>query len=95
MTIRRAEPHDAEAISATLRAAFAEFEPLYTRAAFNATTPSTEQIAERFAEGPIWIAEVADTVVGTVAAVPLGTELYIRSMAVRPTARGLASARDS
>jgi ribosomal protein S18 acetylase RimI-like enzyme len=88
MTIRRAEPHDAEAISATLRAAFAEFEPLYTPAAFNATTPSTEQIAERFAEGPTWIAEVADSVVGTVAAVPLGTELYIRSMAVRPTARG-------
>jgi ribosomal protein S18 acetylase RimI-like enzyme len=88
MTIRRAELYDAEAISATLRAAFAEFEPLYTRAAFNATTPTTEQIAERFAEGPIWIAELRDAVVGTVAAVPQGTELYIRSMAVRPTARG-------
>jgi GNAT superfamily N-acetyltransferase len=88
MTIRLAELHDAEAISATLRAAFAEFEPLYTPAAFSATTPTTEQIAERFAEGPIWIAELADAIVGTVAAVAQGTDLYIRSMAVRPAARG-------
>ena len=88
MSIRLAEEHDAEAISATLQAAFAEFETLYTPAAFSATTPTTDQIAERFAEGPIWIAELADTILGTVATVPQGTELYIRSMAVRPEARG-------
>lgn len=88
MTIRLAEEHDAEGISATLRAAFAEFKTLYTPPAFSATTPTAEQIAERFAEGPIWIAELADTIVGTVATVPMGTELYIRSMAVRPSARG-------
>jgi putative acetyltransferase len=88
MTIRLAEEHDAEAISAALRAAFAEFETLYTPTAFSATTPTTDQIAERFAEGPIWIAELADMVVGTVATVPQGTDLYIRSMAVRPEARG-------
>jgi hypothetical protein len=61
MTIRLAEEHDAETISATLQAAFAEFEALYTPAAFSATTPTTDQILERFVEGPIWIAEVADT----------------------------------
>jgi putative acetyltransferase len=88
MTIRLAMEHDAEAISATLQAAFAEFEILYTPAAFSATTPTTDQIAERFAEGPIWIADLADTILGTVATVPQGTELYIRSMAVRPEARG-------
>jgi putative acetyltransferase len=88
MTIRLAEEHDAEAISATLRAAFAEFETLYTPAAFSATTPTTGQIGERFAEGPIWIAELADTIVGTVATVPQDTDLYIRSMAVHPGARG-------
>jgi putative acetyltransferase len=88
MTIRLAEEHDAEGISATLRAAFAEFKTLYTPPAFSATTPSADQIAERFAEGPIWIAELADTIVGTVATVPKGSELYIRSMAVRPSARG-------
>ena len=88
MTIRLAELHDAGAISDTLRAAFAEFEPLYTPAAFRATTPTTDQITERFTEGPIWIAELADAVVGTVTAVPQGTDLYIRSMAARPAARG-------
>jgi ribosomal protein S18 acetylase RimI-like enzyme len=88
MTIRLAEEHDAEAISTTLRAAFAEFETLYTPSAFSATTPSKDQIAERFADGPIWIAELAGTIVGTVAAVPKGTELYIRSMAILPDARG-------
>ena len=88
MTIRLAEEPDAEGISATLGAAFAEFETLYTPAAFSATTPTTDRIAERFAEGPIWIAELADMIVGTVATVPQGSELYIRSMAVRPGARG-------
>jgi ribosomal protein S18 acetylase RimI-like enzyme len=89
MTIRLAEKHDAEAISVTLRAAFAEFQTLYTPAAFSATTPTTDQIAERFAEGPTWIAESADMIVGTIATVRQGSELYIRSMAVRPEARGL------
>ena len=88
VTIRLAKPNDAEAIAATLRAAFAEFEQLYTPAAFSATTPAVAQIGGRFAEGPIWIAELEDTVVGTIAAVPHGLELYIRSMAVRPAARG-------
>lgn len=88
MTIRLAELGDAEAISATLRAAFAEFEPLYTAAAFAATTPTKDQIEERFGEGPIWVAELTGTIIGTVAAVPRGTELYIRSMAVRPASQG-------
>jgi len=82
-TVRLAEPHDAEVIAATLRAAFAEFQQLYTPAAFRATTPGAKQIAERFAEGPIWIAELAGKAVGTVAAVPRSLELYIRSMFFR------------
>jgi len=88
MTIRLARIRDAEAISATLREAFAEFESLYTPAGFSATTPSKEQIEARFGEGPIWVAELAGKLVGTIAAVPRGTELYIRSMAVLPAARG-------
>jgi ribosomal protein S18 acetylase RimI-like enzyme len=88
MTIRIAGPGDAEAIATTLREAFAEFEPLYTPAAFRATTPPKEQIAERFAEGPIWVAELEGAIVGTVAAVPHCTELYIRSLAVSPRAQG-------
>jgi ribosomal protein S18 acetylase RimI-like enzyme len=88
MSIRLASCSDAEAISAILWDAFAEFEPLYTPAGFSATTPSKEQIAARFAEGPIWVADLGGELVGTVAAVPRGPELYIRSMAVRPAARG-------
>ena len=86
--LRSADASDASAISATLREAFAEFEALYTPAAFRATTPTTDQIRTRMAEGPVWVAERDGRVVGTVAAVPRNGELYIRSMAVRPAVRG-------
>jgi hypothetical protein len=94
MTIRLAGEHDAEAISATLRAAFAEFETLYTSAAFSATTPTTDHIAERFAEGPIWTAELANIIVGTVATVPkaanstFGEWLCARGLEDQASARG-------
>jgi GNAT superfamily N-acetyltransferase len=88
LTIRLAELHHATAIAVTLQAAFAEFQQLYTPAGFSATTPTANQIAERFTEGPIWVAEIGNTVVGTISAVPHGLELYIRSMAVRPASRG-------
>jgi ribosomal protein S18 acetylase RimI-like enzyme len=88
MIIRRAEVRDALAISATLRAAFTRFEPLYTPAGFRVATPSPEEIAERFTEGPIWIAELDGKVIGTVSAVSQGSDLYIRSMAVHPSAGG-------
>ena len=39
-------------------------------------------------EGPVWVAVRDRRVVGTVAAVPRGPELYVRSMAVVPSARG-------
>ena len=75
-------------IAEVLRVAFSEFEPLYTAAAFQATTPSAEEVAGRFVEGPIWIARDAETVIGTVSAVPREDAIYIRSMAVLPSARG-------
>jgi ribosomal protein S18 acetylase RimI-like enzyme len=86
--LRNADASDASAISATLREAFAEFEALYTPAAFRATTPAADQIRARMAEGPVWVAERDGQVVGTVSAVARGGELYIRSMAVLPAARG-------
>jgi len=88
VTIRFAKPNDAEAIAALLRSAFAEFEWLYTPAAFKATTPSADEIVERFAEGPIWIAELAGAIVGTVSAILQTFEVYIQSMAVSPSLRG-------
>src|SRR5712691_11842379 len=86
--LRNADASDAGAISATLREAFAEFEALYTPAAFWATTPTTDQIQARMAEGPVWVAERDGLVISTVSAIPRGSELYIRGMAVLPIARG-------
>jgi len=87
LRIRRARRSDAPAIASVLRASFAEYESLYTRAAFAATTPTTEEIARRLGEGPTWIALLHRTLVGTVSAVPRGEALYVRSMAVVPEVR--------
>jgi len=86
--VRRAARSDAPAIALVLQAAFAEYASLYTRAAFAATTPPTEEIARRLGEGPTWIALLHRTVVGTVSAVSRGEALYVRSMAVAPEVRG-------
>jgi ribosomal protein S18 acetylase RimI-like enzyme len=88
VSLRLARSSDAGAIAATLRAAFAAFEGLYTPPAFAATTPTPEQVAGRFDEGPIWLAEGNGLVLGTVSVVTRRGELYIRSMAVHPAARG-------
>jgi putative acetyltransferase len=86
--IRDASPADAEAIASLLKAAFKEFQPLYTPEGFRATIPTAEEIQPRFAEGPIWIAEQDGNIVGTISVVPKSEGLYIRSMAVHPEARG-------
>jgi putative acetyltransferase len=86
--VRSASPEDAPAIASVLVAAFAEFEPAYTAQALAATTPTSEQISLRWNEGPVWVAVHDGAIVGTVAAVPKGERLYVRSMAVLPSARG-------
>ncbi len=86
--MRLAELKDAEAVSATLTAAFASFEALYTPQGFQATTPTPHQVVARFQEGPIWLAEEDGRVLGTVSLVPRADELYVRSMAVLPEAQG-------
>lgn len=90
--IRRASPSDAEQIAGVLLAAFSEFEALYTPSGFSATTPSPSEIIRRLVEGPTWIAQEGETVVGTVSALNRGEEVYIRSMAVLPTERGRGTA---
>lgn len=79
---------DAAAISSLLLSAFLEFEHLYTPGGFRATTPAGAEIEPRFAEGPIWVAELDGVIVGTVSVVLRGEGLYIRSMAVHPGVRG-------
>lgn len=86
--IRLAVPGDAPAIASVLHDSFVEYESAYTPGAFAATTPTSRQIGNRMGEGPVWVALHNNAVVGTVSALPKGEELYIRSMAVLPTARG-------
>ena len=86
--VRAAVPEDAPAIVAVLAAAFAEYEPAYTPQALAATTPTSDQLRQRFNEGPVWVALLDGAIVGTVSAVPKGERLYVRSMGVLPTARG-------
>ena len=88
MPIRRANAVDAEAVATVLRDSFREVEHLYTRAGYAATTPDSSIVRERMKEGPTWIAEDAGFPVGTASAVLRDLDLYIRAMAVTPTARG-------
>jgi len=86
--IRKAVPDDAKAISSVLAEAFTEYKPLYTEKGFTVTTPPCEEIEKRFSEGLILVALLNGDVVGAVSAVPRGKDLYIRSMAILPKARG-------
>lgn len=85
--IRTALETDAEAVSEVLRRAFAEYEPLYTRAGFAVTTPGPDRIRQRMQEGPVWIAVEQGRVIGTVSAVLQPNGCYIRGMAVLPDSR--------
>jgi GNAT superfamily N-acetyltransferase len=85
--VRPAVESDAVAISAVLRSAFAEYEPLYTSEGFDATTPGPEAVLKRMREGPVWVAVHGEDVIGTVSAVCEGGECYVRGMGVTPGAR--------
>lgn len=88
MQIRRATAVDGEALAYLLRDAFREFERLYTRDGYAATTPDPAAVRDRLREGPTWVAEKDGHVVGTVSAVLRDGAVYVRSMAVAPGARG-------
>jgi ribosomal protein S18 acetylase RimI-like enzyme len=86
--IRLAGASDAVVIAAVLYESFVAYRASYTPAAFTATTPTPDQIQQRLHAGPIWVAVDNDTIVGTLSAVQHGMALYLRSLAVLPTARG-------
>lgn len=86
--IRLAALDDAAAISSLLLKSFIEYEDLYTSEAFAATVCTPDVIKARMDEGPVWVAQENQTIVGTVSAVLKGERLYIRGMAVDPAARG-------
>jgi putative acetyltransferase len=87
--IRMARAEDAPAIASVLERAFAEYAPLYTPEAYAATTPGIDELAARVRKGPVWLALQGEEAVGTVSALAKPEGLYIRSMAVLPSARGL------
>src|ERR1041384_5619745 len=80
--IRMAAPADAALIASLLYESFAEYRDSYTPEAFAATTPTYEEVQSRMRAGPVWVALFGGTLVGTVAAVQRGRELYVRGMAV-------------
>ena len=86
--IRSAVMSEATVLASILYQAFVDFEPLYTPAAFAATTPTPDQIRKRWSEGPVWVVTEGSQLVGTVSAVLKGEGLCIRSMAVLPSHRG-------
>lgn len=86
--IRLAVENEASGIASVLHESFVEYESSYTHEAFAATAPTSAQIRSRMNEGPLWVAALADTIVGTVSALSKGDALYIRGMAVLPVARG-------
>ncbi len=88
MKIRRATAADAEAIALLLSRAFCEYESSYTPEAFAATILTPHEIKERMNDGPAWVALEIGVIVGTVSLVLKNEEVYIRSMAVSPSARG-------
>lgn len=88
IAIRRADVQDAPAISILLAAAFAAYQPRYTAGGYAATVISSQSVISRIEEGPVWVAALGKSVMGTISVVPRGEALYIRGMAVLPSAHG-------
>jgi len=79
---------EASTIASLLARSFAEYESSYTPEAFAATISTSDQIRDRIDEGPVWVALQNGAIVGTLSSVARGETLYLRGMAVAPTARG-------
>jgi GNAT superfamily N-acetyltransferase len=86
--VRRAIVEESPIIARVLYRAFVEFEAQYTPAAFAVTTPTADEIQKRWSEGPVWVTAQGDQLVGTISSIPKREGLYIRSMAILPSARG-------
>ena len=85
--IRLATVSDAAAIAKLLRVAFDAHRECYPPEAWRSTTPGPSMVSARLEEGPIWVASLGDTLVGTLSAIVMPDELHLRSLAVDPAAR--------
>jgi len=88
LQIRRANLNDVSGVSDLLEAAFIEYRQLYTPEGYAATAITSDEVAARISEGPMWVALLDDKIVGTVAAITKDDSLYIRGMGIQPAARG-------
>src|SRR5215510_15587165 len=88
VVIRQAVLSDAQDIVSLLYDSFVEYRSLYTVEGFAATAISEAETIDRMHEGPVFVATMNEIVVGTVAIVSKGESLYLRGMAVLPSARG-------
>jgi len=87
--IRLAKPGDEHSVERLIKEAFEPFREQYTPGGFADTTASADVIRERIENAKIWIAFAGEEPVGTVTALPdEGGGVYIRSMAVKPSAQG-------
>lgn len=94
IVVRFATVDDAFEIASVLREAFGAIREYYTDTAFDAVTPRPAEIEGRFEEGPIWVAELGDKIVGTVSLTTEDQSYYVRSMAVLPEAQGKGVGRE-
>jgi GNAT superfamily N-acetyltransferase len=93
VSVRLAGPDDAAEISRVLLGAFTVIRGHYTDEAFLVVTPIVKVVESRFAEGPMWVAELGAKIVGTVSLTTEPEGFYLRSMAVLPTAQKLGVGR--
>lgn len=94
-SIRKVTTEDAEAILTCLAAAFEPYREQYTPAAFSDTVLTRDTVQQRLLTMCLFVAVVADHVVGTVGCQVLGNgEGHLRGMAVLPEwqAKGIALA---
>lgn len=85
--IRKAEKDDAVKIAELLALSFANYEHLYTKEAYKATTPTPETILKRIGEGMCWVYENKNEIAGTLSSKLTEQGLYLYGMAVHPTFR--------
>ena len=87
--VQWAGPQDASEVARVLRQSFLEYRDQYTPEGFVATTPGEQEVRGRMGQGPVWVALLSDAIVGTASVVEKGEgRLYVRGMAVLPSARG-------
>jgi GNAT superfamily N-acetyltransferase len=80
-------------IASVLKQAFSEYELLYTKEGYKATTPDVDDLRIRMEQGPVWVALCNREVVGTASVVSKPEGLYVRGMGVLPASRGLGVGR--